>query len=152
MKLFRISREKYSTDLSGEGARLYGGRWNRMGTAILYTSENESLAVLETLAHVPVSSVPDDLMMLVLSVSDEFEPETIDEKFLPEQWKRYPASRYLADLGTAWARSQSSVMLRVPSALVETDRNMLINPSHPDMSQVTINEVRVFRFDYRWKE
>lgn len=152
MNLFRIARKKYIRDLSGEGARRFGGRWNVQGTAILYTSQNESLAALEILAHTPVSEIPNDLSLIVLSVPDSLAPERIDPNELPENWRGYPALHELARIGSRWVHSESSLMLTVPSVLVRTDRNVLINPKHPDMEMINIKEVIGFRFDSRIPE
>lgn len=152
MDLFRIARGKYIRDLSGEGARRFGGRWNVQGTAILYASQNESLAALEILAHTPVSEIPNDLSLLILSTPDSLVPERIDSNELPKNWRDYPAPHELARIGTRWVHSGSSLMFNVPSALVRTDRNILINPGHPDMEKVSIKEVTRFRFDSRIPE
>lgn len=149
MDLFRIAREKYIHDLSGEGARRFGGRWNAKGTALLYTSQHESLAALEILAHVPVSEIPNDLSLLVLSIPDSLTIKRVEQLELPENWRGYPAPYELARIGTRWVHSGSSLMLKVPSALVRTDWNILINPAHPDMEKVNIKEVIGFQFDSR---
>lgn len=152
MDLFRIAREKYIRDLSGEGARRFGGRWNEQGTAILYASQNESLAALEILAHTPISEIPHDLSLLVLSAPDSLASERVDPTELPENWREYPAPPELARIGTRWVHSESSLMLTVPSAMVQTDWNILINPSHPDIEKVNIKEVTGFQFDSRIPE
>jgi len=152
MDLFRISKEKYIRDLSGEGARRFGGRWNEQGTAILYASQNESLAALEILAHTPISEIPDDLSLLVLSIPESIVLERVDPNELPENWREYPSSNELARIGSRWVGSRSSLMLKVPSALVRTDWNVLINPDHPEMDMVNIKEVLHFQFDSRIPE
>lgn len=149
MNLYRISREKYIKDLSGEGAKKYGGRWNLKGTAVIYTSECESLAVLETLVHTPVSAIPDDLTLMILSVPDHLKPETIETDNLPEDWRSYPASNKLAEIGSDWIESKSNLLMKVPSVLTESDWNVLINPSHSDMNKIKVNEIRPFRYDMR---
>jgi len=152
MDLFRISKKKYIRDLSGEGARRFGGRWNTQGTAILYTSQNESLAALEILAHTPVSEIPNDLKLLVLSIPDNLDSEIVDRFELPENWRDYPAPHELARFGNRWVESGSTLVLQVPSALVRTDWNFLINPDHPEMDKVNIKEVLHFQFDSRIPE
>lgn len=149
MDLFRITRKKYIEDLSGDGSRIFGGRWNAKGFAVLYTSQTESLAALETLVHVPVDVIPSDLNLLILSVPDNVSGERIEAGDLPADWKNYPAPNSLAEIGTNWIESKSSFLLDVPSVLVRTERNILINPNHSEMEKIAIKEIRPFRFDPR---
>ncbi len=149
MLLYRISKEKYIRDLSGEGARKYGGRWNHKGTPVLYTSEHISLAALEVLVHVPVISLPKDLKLLKLRISDEASREEVDPSTLLANWKDYPAPTDLKDLGTKWAESRNSLLLKVPSAVISSEWNYLISPLHEEFEQITIVEVVDFTFDTR---
>lgn len=149
MDVFRIAREKYCTDLSGEGARLFGGRWNKKGVGLVYTSKNASLAVLEVLAHVSSISFPLDYMLVTLSIPDNASIEVLNTAQLPSNWRTYPAPQALAELGTEWLHSKRSLLLEVPSALVETEKNLLINPYHPEMETVKVKEQICFNFDER---
>lgn len=136
-------------DLSGTGARLYGGRWNKVGDAVVYCSGSRALAALELLAHIPMAAVPDDLKLAEIHVHENVTRDTLDRKSLPADWRRYPAPDKLAELGSDWLRSQSSLVLDVPSCLVDEEMNMLINPLHPDFRKVNIAEVKDFSFDSR---
>lgn len=150
MDLFRITREKYIHDLSGEGARLYGGRWNKKGAAVLYTSENISLAAMEVLVNTPMASMPDDLQLLRLTVPNKIQPDHIDKDKLPENWRTWPAPVYLAKQGTEWIESQSNLLLKVPSSVIPMEWNILINPGHPEFHKVKKREISEFRFDKRF--
>ena len=121
MKLFRIAKEQHARDLSGVGARLYGGRWNHKGVAVVYASESRALAALEYLVHVPMSSIPRDLEMMELVIPKRIIPENIDPADLPPKWRKYPPPQSLATLGSNWAHSNRSLLLRVPSAVVENE-------------------------------
>ncbi len=149
MFLYRISKEKYIRDLSGEGARKYGGRWNHKGMPVLYTSEHVSLAALEVLVHVPVISLPKDLKLLKLKISDKASREEVDPAILPANWKEYPAPTELKDLGTEWIEHRNSLLLKVPSAVISSEWNYLINPLHEEFEQITIDGVEDFMFDSR---
>jgi len=149
MLVYRIATSKHIKDLSGEGARLHGGRWNHRGTAIIYTSESRSLATVELLVHVSLSYAPTDLKMATIEVPDEPAPEVVEVAALPPNWRGFPAPPELADLGTSWARSGRSVLLRVPSAVVEHEKNILINPAHPDIARVALTKVEDFLLDRR---
>jgi len=149
MLVYRIATSKHVKDLSGEGARLHGGRWNHRGTALLYTSETRSLATVELVVHVSLSFAPTDLKMATIEVPDEPAPEVVDVAALPPNWRDFPAPPELADLGTTWARSSRSLLLRVPSAVVAHEHNILINPAHPDIARVVLATVEDFRLDRR---
>jgi RES domain-containing protein len=149
MKLFRIAKEQHIGGLSGIGARLYGGRWNHKGVAVVYASESRALAALEYLVHVPMSTIPRDLEMMELVIPKQIIPENIDTADLPLKWREYPPPQRLATLGSNWVHSNRSLLLRVPSAVVENEFNVLINPEHEDLKRIrTIGPVR-FEFDGR---
>jgi RES domain-containing protein len=149
MLVYRIARSEHIGDLSGEGARLHGGRWNHRGTPIIYTSAARSLATVELLVHVAFSFAPTDLKMATIGIPDEPPPEEVDVAALPSKWRDFPPPPKLADLGTSWAQSGRTLLLRVPSAVVEHEHNILINPAHPDIARVVLTEIEDFRLDGR---
>jgi len=146
MRVYRIAKTKYIRDLFGTGARMYGGRWNKKG---FINSENRALATVEYLVHVPSSIVPAELSIVTIQIPDDISPKEIPISDLPANWRDYPAPEELAELGTQWALSTETLLLRVPSAAVEGEFNILINPLHPDMKHVTISRVEAYRFDER---
>lgn len=152
MNVYRIGREQYIRDLSGEGAKLYGGRWNRRGIPMIYTSEHRSLAALEVLVHTSVHQIPDDLMLLTLSLPGSFKPAAVLIDDLPEGWREFPSPEPLVELGSKWAESNKSALLRVPSAVIPQEWNLLLNPLHKGMKRVEIADVRPFSFDGRLKK
>ena len=149
MRVYRIAKSQYVRDLSGMGARLYGGRWNQRGIGVVYTAESRALATVEYLVHVPLSLIPRDLSMATLQIPHEIIPKTLSTATLPANWRDYPAPSVLADLGTQWALSRETLLLRVPSVVVEREWNVLINPLHPDMPHVMITQVEAYQFDTR---
>jgi len=149
MLLFRIAKGIYVHDLTGSGARLYGGRWNHRGVPLIYTSESRSLATVEYLVHLALPEAPTDLWMATLEVPDGIAPEELDASSLPKNWRESPAPVALADLGTEWARSRSSLLLRVPSAVVEHEHNILINPAHDEMPRLKLANVEPCKLDDR---
>jgi len=148
MHVFRISRAEYINDLTGVGARTYGGRWNRKGTSMVYTAESRALATVEYLVHVPFSITPHDLAISCIEISDKVKPLELQLSELPGNWRDYPPPDKLAELGTAWVKSKSSLLLRVPSAVVD-EYNILINPLHPDFKHLKIKETKQYFFDNR---
>ena len=141
MKVYRIAKTHYLAELSGSGARIHGGRWNHKGTSMIYTSENRALATVEYLVHVPLSIVPTHLGLATLLIPDKIIPKEIAISDLPGNWRAYPAPAKLAELGTNWATKNESLLLRVPSAVVEHESNILINPLHADMKRVSIFQI-----------
>lgn len=149
MDLFRIAKSEYIEDFSGTGARLYGGRWNEKGVALVYTSESRALAALEYLVHVPMTLTPKDLGIMRIFIPPDIEVETLDFSTLPSDWKSYPARQELRTAGSDWTRSNRSLLLRVPSAVIEREYNVLINPGHPDFKHIEPSSPERFRFDPR---
>jgi len=150
MKSFRIAKNRYAKDLSGMGSRKYSGRWNQKGTNMLYSSENISLAVLETLVHVDKANLPDDLQLVTLTFPDSVSCLEINQKDLPQNWREYPASNNLAQMGSDWIDKAVSLLLKVPSVVIPAEKNILINPYHPEFRKVRIDEFKDFEFDDRF--
>ena len=152
MLVYRIAKKKHIRDLSGIGARLYGGRWNRKGIGIVYTSESRALSLVEFLVNVPFSMLPNKLCIATVEIDDRIRPTEISLDDLPKNWRKFPASSELAEIGSKWAVSNEPLALRVPSAVVPHEFNTLINPSHPDMKHVkhvAIADVEEFEMDRR---
>lgn len=149
IQLFRISKSQYINDLSGMGARIYGGRWNSPGYPVIYSSGSRSLAALEFLVHTPMMLAPDNLSIVEIQVKKNVKRLAVNEDELPSHWRDTPAPEQLAALGSEWLKSQLSLLLEVPSVVVEKEVNILINPMHPDMKFVKIAKVERFSFDPR---
>ena len=149
IKLFRISTSEHINDITGMGARIYGGRWNHTGYPAVYTSGSRSLAALEFLVHVPMALAPENLSIVEINIQENIERESINESQLPSNWRDYPAPEQLANIGTNWIKSKSSLLLDIPSAVVEKEVNTLINPLHPDIKFVDLINIEKFSFDSR---
>lgn len=135
--------------LDGEGARRFGGRWNRPGRAVVYTSENLALCVLELLVQLDTDLVPDDYAAYELDVPDDGPSESIDESRLPSDWRRSANCPVCQDLGDAWLEAARSPTLAVPSAVIPHGRNVLLNPEHADVERVRLVRQEPFAFDPR---
>lgn len=149
---WRISPPEYARDLSGEGARLFGARWNREGTAVIYTSESRSLATLETLVHMTYPELPRGWKIVSIGVPKSIVPKEIKISSLPPDWHHHLAPPLLAEIGTKWAVSMESLLLRVPSAVEKHEFNIIINPQHPGIKFVNIIEVEDYVFDDRLRD
>lgn len=145
-----VKAARATTAFDGEGARLYGGRWNSTGTAVVYASQSESLAVLELLVHLQSSQ----LLMSYCSIPVDFNDglvEMVDPGVLPEDWSALPGPSALQEIGDNWAAEQRSVVLQIPSAIVPNEYNFVINPRHPDFAQVGIGPSTPIQLDPRLK-
>lgn len=149
MQAFRIAKTRHIRDLSGIGAMLSGGRWNRKNIPVVYAAENRSLATVEFLVHVPLSIVPANLSIACLEIPDDIVVEQILIPDLPKNWRDYPAPPDLARLGYEWAIKKRSLLLRVPSVVVVDEFNILINPRHPEIHRVTISSIERYSIDSR---
>lgn len=149
MKVYRIALSEHIHDLSGAGARILGARWHFQGTAIIYTAESRALASMEYLVHVSMSVIPANLKIAIIEIPDDIVPKEISISDLPNNWRDYPAPPELAKLGTDWVKSNESLLLRVPSAVVLHEYNILINPAHQDMKRVAIKHIEDFKYDDR---
>ncbi len=148
-KVWRITDRKYERSaFTGEGARLFGGRWNSPGTAMIYTSESQSHAVLELLVHLDTPELLGDFVVFPIEV-DESLITSLDHLTLPPNWNDDPVPASVQALGDVWAASRSSVGYLVPSVLVPSESNVLLNPNHPDFSTLKIGAPLTFQFDPR---
>lgn len=150
MIVWRICKSKYvNSAFSGIGAEKTGGRWNARGSRVVYASENLSLATLELFVHVGPKAIPSDLMVVLAELPKRWSKREIKSSDLPPNWRDYPAPSVLQEIGTEWLNSNSSLALIVPSAVNPFDRNILLNPRHPQMKHVKIEQPEQFDFDPR---
>ncbi len=146
---WRIVKKKHlKTALTGEGARLYGGRWNSKGKSVIYTAESRALAVTEMLVHLDSSS-PLAKCVVIETQFDEALVREIDAAGLPRNWRDEPAPKRLQAIGDAWIDAGASLVLRVPSAVIQGEFNYLLNPAHPDFGKLKFANPESFRVDKR---
>ncbi len=152
MELYRITQQQYAEDLSGDGAKLFGGRWNSEGFSALYTSSSRSLALLETLAHTPAKMFDVRVYHLItLSVPDDLSTQIILVSYLFPDWDAPDIRPFTRKTGDAFLSEQKSLMLGVPSVMMPEELNYLINPLHKNIKQVKIVSQRKIYFDKRVK-
>jgi RES domain-containing protein len=150
MLVYRIGKTKYSGDLTGEGARLNGGRWNHKLVPCIYTSESRALALLEYTVNVHIEDIPRALSITTFEI-----PETpiqlLTEADLPGNWKDVPAPSSTKDFGTELLKSLSHSIIRIPSAVIPNEYNYLLNPLHPEARDFKIKDIKDFVYDVRIK-
>ena len=137
-------------DMTGKGAELSGGRWNRAGTALVYASTSRALACLETVVHLAADPLPLNRYLVAVSVPTaawaaavELDPAAL------VGWDAEPAGKASLDWGTAWAKAKRSLLARVPSVIVPEEINVLVNPMHPDAGGARAVKVRRWVYDRR---
>jgi RES domain-containing protein len=146
---WRLTRSDYvATALSGEGSARYPGRWNPRGVRVAYTSESLSLAVLEILAHAENLEMLHQYVALRVDLpSSSVTTLTLEE--LPPDWQSEPAPDSTRQLGLDWFRRQETLVLKVPSVLIPSEHNFIINPHHPAVADVIVATPAPFPFDAR---
>jgi len=146
---WRIVDIEHGDDIfSGEGARLFGGRWNKIGHRVVYTASSVSLATLELIVSTPRAQLLSEFVIVSCSFPEVLVDE-VDERQLPTNWRDYPTPAELQELGTGWLLSGSSAVLSVPSAVTPEERNYLINPEHEHFRSVDVGSSRPFQIDLR---
>lgn len=146
--VWRITTRRFANQaFTGEGARLYGGRWNRVGQPLIYTAESRSLALLEML-------VQDDplrahYILVPAYLSAVVSLETLDVSVLPKDWRTHAGREALQTIGFEWLSQARSCVLAVPSAVMPAEFNFLINPMHVDFKFISIGQPETLETDMR---
>ncbi len=153
MWVWRISKLQYAPAIfSGDGGLRATMRWNHRGHRIVYTSQSLSLATLELWVHTPPIQPLTTYVSVAARIPNDLQITVFDPEALPHDWREDPAPEGLRDLGTRWLVSKVSAVARVPSAILPTEYNYLLNPEHPDFGLITMAEPIPFVFDRRmWK-
>ena len=146
--VWRITTRRFADQaFSGEGARLFGGRWNRVGQSVIYTAESRSLAMLELL--VQDEPLRAHYVMIPAHLPENISLETLAKDDLPGDWRTHAGREALQSLGGDWLRQLRSCVLAVPSAVIPAELNFLINPLHPDFKRITLGEPETLNTDMR---
>jgi RES domain-containing protein len=150
MRVWRLARAPYRA-LDGEGARLAGGRWNSVGIPVVYSSSHLSLAALEILVHAADPAIlPVDFVAIAIDLADSLIGKGIDMTEFPIHWRSTLNCVECRSLGDRWANDLTVLALPVPSAVIPSETNILINPRHPAMaSGAVIADEMPFEFDRR---
>ncbi len=176
-EVYRITKERYSEDLSGAGARRFGGRWNSRGVPVVYASQHRSLCLLEFLVHLAPDLLPSDMCLVTIRIpqgvpacdlpttglpsgSTELPACDLPTTGLPSRstelpfgWRGYPYDDLTQQIGDLLLKSGRYGMIRVPSAIVVEERNCLIHPPVAAEHGVFVSEVKPLYLDGRllWK-
>lgn len=146
---YRIVKEKHAhSAFSGEGARLYGGRWNSQGVAVVYTSDSLALCCLEVFVNLPSYELLKDFVYFKLFFDEKF----VRGADLQDGWNDRPISKVSQEIGDNWILERNSAILRVPSVIIPEGNNYLINFNYQDSNQIKIGDPISLDFDPRLKK
>lgn len=150
MHVWRICKRAYArAPLTGEGGLRVSGRWHTAKRPVVYTSGSLALASLEALVHADPELAPSDLVAVEVEIPASVRVTQIDRDDLPRGWQRYPAPAALQGIGNEWLAAGRTAVLGVPSAIVPSERNYLVNPSHSDARRIRVIAKAAFVLDPR---
>ena len=147
MTIYRICNPQFSEDLSGTGAKLYGGRWNSKGVAMLYASEHISLSVLEMLVHNQFTDFAITLNLLHIIIADTMLLKEVKNNKLKSNWTT--DVDYTQFMGDQFIKAGTHAILKVPSAVIKDEHNFILNPLHADFKKIKITQKVSFSTDKR---
>jgi RES domain-containing protein len=150
VRAFRLCRRPFSRNpLDGRGGLFAAGRWHTPRRLVCYASDSLALASLEVLVHCDPDLVPRELVAVEIHVPSRVAVEELRADRLPRSWRGFPAPASVQRLANDWLDRNSACVLRVPSALVPSESNFIINPAHPDARKVRVVRKAPFQFDPR---
>lgn len=150
MLVYRIGKTKHASDLSGEGAKIHGGRWNHKSIPCIYTSQSRALSLLEYTVNINVEDIPRALSVTTFEIPDE-DILIINEKSLPGNWKQIPIPSSTKDFGTLLLNNKSKLCIKIPSAVMAEEYNYILNPLHSNSANIRIVEIKDLVYDLRIK-
>ncbi len=151
MQVYHLGTSRFANQLTGEGAKIHGGRWNLIGVPCLYTSESKALSILEYAANVKLEEMPLSLSITVYTLPDKSWREYAVTD-LPTNWQEIPAPNNTKEWGSKLLQEARVLALKLPSVLIPSEFNYILNPLHTDFSKVKIKEIHSFAFDTRIKK
>ncbi|MBD2701576.1 RES family NAD+ phosphorylase [Spirosoma sp. BT702] len=148
MLVYRITKTQYANRLVASGG---AARWNERGQMVIYTAATRALACLENVVHRSGEGLLADFRVMVIDVTDELDIETITTDSLPADWFEFRQYDTCQRIGGEWLQNGRTAVLKVPSAIIPNEWNYLLNPAHPDFSQIQLLRTEPFVFDPRLK-
>ena len=149
MIAWRIVKRKFAkTAFSGEGARVFGGRWNSPGLPVVYTAGSHSLAALEMLVHLDADELLNYYMLATVEI-DASLVKVFDVSLFPRNWREEPPPAKAKAIGDAWLKGRESAVLELRSAIIPSESVFLLNPRHEDFAKLRPGKFELFRFDPR---
>lgn len=150
MLVYRVGKTKHANEISGEGAKINGGRWNHKSVPCLYTSSSRALSLLEYTVNVNVDEIPRALSITTIEIPDS-EILVINEELLPGNWKKIPAPTSTRDFGTNLLKTSKKAVFQIPSSVISQEFNYILNPLHINSRNFKIKEITDLVYDVRIK-
>jgi RES domain-containing protein len=150
MLVYRVGKTKHANDLSGEGAKMNGGRWNHKSIPCLYASESRALSLLEYTVNVNIEEIPRALSITTIEIPDS-EILIINEESLPGNWKRFPVPSSTQDFGSHILKTTKKSIIRIPSSVISEEYNYILNPLHINNKKFKIISINDLIYDLRIK-
>jgi|TARA_B110000908_G_C10147176_1_gene399602 RES domain-containing protein len=147
MIVYKFSNSKYGGDLTGTGAAMFGGRWNKKGCPVVYTGESKEIALLELIVHTPPALISNHEILMIDIPEDSV--EEIKKENLPRVWHKYPAPMVLSEIAQEWIQREETIALKVPSCIIHSASNYILNCNHPEFYKVRLLGVEAFLLDAR---
>jgi RES domain-containing protein len=148
---WRIVQRRFAkTAFTGEGARLFGGRWSSAGCPVIYTAQSQALAALEVLVHLDSERLLQHYLAIPVTIPRHL-IERLAPSAIPKNWRAYPAPRSTRAIGDTWLARAALPVLQVPSVVIPSEYNFLLNPAHPHFSRLRTGKPVRFPFDTRLK-
>ena len=148
MEVFRISAPRYAQRLTASGV---ANRWNPAGQYIIYTAATASLACLENVVHRGAEGLQAPFKLMRLDIPDQLLAGEVPAEMLPTGWQQVTSYPQCQQIGAAWYQLRRSAVLKVPSAIINSEANYLLHTGHPDFGQITLLGTEDFSFDPRIK-
>lgn len=150
VRVFRLVKKEYaSRAFTGEGASLFGGRWNSGGNACVYTAGSESLAILEALVNSEGEALKEPFSLFELQFP-QADARYLKPKGLPRGWRNGRPLTETAQIGDDWLRGGKTLALAVPSAIAPRDLIYILNPKHAGLERIVKKAKPLpFEFDVR---
>ena len=149
MLVYRITQTKYAGKLIASGR---AARWNPNDIGMIYTASSRSLACLENTVHRSQAGLSQLFSIMTIEIPDHIKTKTVRLNDLPANWTDYNEMSFTQHIGQAWIRENESVILQVPSSIIDEEVNYLLNPDHRDFEQIKVIKIQPFVFDKRLKE
>lgn len=148
MIVYRLSHAKYASKLNSSGA---ANRWNKAFQFVIYCSESISLCALELLAHTSGIRPAGEFKIMKIEISNQPDTKLIDVSQLPQNWHQLQSYSLTQQIGSDWYESKTSISIKVPSAIIQSEFNCIINTQHPDFStDATLIDTQDFFWDNRF--
>jgi RES domain-containing protein len=148
VRLWRIAQRRFALDKQCLGAAQFGGRWNPVGIAAMYCGTSVAICSLEKFVHVGAGPLP-PMVLVAVDIPDGSPLYAPDPATLPAGWDALPSSKAAQSFGAAWLAGSAELGMKVPSAIVPEETNVILNPRHPDYAGIVLTIVRPFTFDDR---